>query len=454
MKEALLNKDKYIICMVGESMNIEWTQILEEVSKHIPKPYYGSFILGLEIENIHADKLILRAPSQVVKTHVEKKYSKFIQDAVQKISGSVYEIEILYDENPKHPISNFVREKFRDESFSFNPDYTLEKFVVGESNRMAFTACKEAVLNPGSINPLYIYGGLGVGKTHLLQAIGSEFQKSKVTVKYISISTFLSEFVYTLQNKQPVDSFREKYYSYQALIIDDIQSLNSTAEKTQDEFFALFNHLYERKRQIIIASDRPISELPLQERLKSRFALGSQVLIKPPDEQIRKELIEAKGNTLQLNLSESSKMFISENFRADLRNLIGALNEIGLYRKTFNLLLLSDDKVQDILMHRLEKQTRSDITHDKILDTVCEYYSQEKSDILSKSRRAEYILPRHISMYLLNDVAKMSKSMIGKLFSTNHTTVISAVKKVDTLIKKDPNLKRIVENFKSKFELR
>ncbi len=272
-KEAFCYKDKYRICMTGESMNIEWTQILEEVSKHIPTPYYGSFISGLEIENIQADKLILRAPSQVIKTHVEKKYSKFIQDAVQKVSGSVYEIEILYDENPKHPISNFVVEKFRDESFSFNPDYTLEKFVVGESNRMAFTACKEAISNPGSINPLYIYGGLGVGKTHLLQAIGSELQKSKVTVKYISISTFLSEFVYTLQNKQPVDTFREKYYSYQSLIIDDIQSLNSTAEKTQDEFFALFNHLYERKRQIIIASDRPISELPLQESLCSKFSI-------------------------------------------------------------------------------------------------------------------------------------------------------------------------------------
>ncbi|MCB1179665.1 MAG: chromosomal replication initiator protein DnaA, partial [Leptospiraceae bacterium] len=439
----------------GESMNIEWNQVLEEISKYIPGPYYGSFISTLEIANLNQEKLILKAPSELIKNHVEKKYTKFIQDAVHKISGTNIQVEILLDSNPEHPMENFVLEKFKEDSFNFNPDYTMDNFILGESNCLAHTACMEIIENPGSLNPLYIYGGLGVGKTHLLQAVGSALlNKSQYSVKYLSITSFLSEFVYTIQNKLSVEEFRKKYYSYDAIIIDDIQSLNSSAEKTQDEFFALFNHLYERKRQILIGSDRPISELPLQDRLKSRLGLGNQVLIQPPDEKIREKVLDKKLKLINLSLSENSKAFICENFKNDMRSLLGALNELSLYKKTYNLLLLSDEKIQEILYHRIEKQDRADVTHDRILDVVCQYYSQEKSDILSKSRRAEYILPRHISMYLLNEVARMSKSNIGKLFSTNHTTVISAVKKVKEKIKADSNLKRTIDNFRSRFEFR
>ena len=331
-------------------MTLSWPDVLQEVSKQIPPMYYDPFILPLSMENFDRERLVLRAPSAMVKDHVIKKYQHFIEDAVERVLGNKVQIEILVDKESKKPLSGFVEDKFNEDLYHFNPEYTFQNFHTGESNLLAFSACKEVAQKPGSINPLYIFGKVGTGKTHLLQAIGAAIQKIPgQSVRYIPISSFLSEFVYNVQNKQNIEGFRSKYQSYTTLIIDDIHQLNSSAEKTQEEFFHLFNYLSERKRQIIIASDRPIHELPLQDKLRSRFATGYQVEIRSPDPKVRESIIETRSRELSLELTKDSISFIKENFRSDIRALIGCLNELTLYKKTYNVLILPEDKIKDIL---------------------------------------------------------------------------------------------------------
>ncbi|MCB1143247.1 MAG: chromosomal replication initiator protein DnaA [Leptospiraceae bacterium] len=434
-------------------MELNWNDVLAEVSKKIPSMYYDPFIQPLTIKEFDRNEIFLHAPSTTIKEHVEKKYQQYIQDAIEKISGSRLKISISADVQSINPISNFVENRFNETQSVFHPDYSFENTLKGDSNALAITAAMEVVQKPGIFNPLYIYGRVGVGKTHLLQAIGKALQEKNENVKYLSISQFLTEFVYNLQIKNGLDQFRSRFQSYTCLIIDDIHQLNSTAEKTQEEFFQLYNFLFERNRQIIISADRPVHELPLQDRLRSRFLSGYQVEIKPPDSKIREMLIQKKSEDFSLNLSDTSIQFIQDNFKSDMRSITGCLNELSLYRKTYNLLLFSDEKVKEILESRIEKIGKIDIQHDRILDTVCEYYSQEKSQITSKSRKSEYIIPRHVSMYLIYEICNLNKTMIGKIFNTNHTTVISALKKVETNMKKDENFKRIVLGFRRKFEL-
>jgi len=429
-----------------------WPQILEEVSKQIPAMYFEPFISQLSFVEFKDDNLIIKAPSLVIKNHVEKKYHSVLSDAAEKIGGSKLKIQIHTDSNDI-PIANFIDNKFKDDSYPFNPDYTLDKFVLGDCNRMAYMACKEAIESPGKLNPIYIFGKVSTGKTYLLHAVGNALNQSpNRSVKYISISDFLSEFVFTVQSRQAMDSFKAKYQSYHTLIIDDIQNLNSSAEKTQEEFFSIFNYLFDRRRQIIIASDRPIGELPINEKLKSRFITGFQAEIKAPDESVRIGILKQKSIENNLQLSDTSIQFISDNFQTDTRALLGCLNDIQLYKKTFSLLFVSDEKVKELLESRLQKAQDLDLNHEKIINLVCERYTQSKKDILSKSRKAEYIIPRHICMYLLFELCNMNKTLIGRFFNTKHTTVISAINHIKQMMQDDVNFKRNILSLKALFE--
>jgi len=439
--------------LTGGNLESIWPKILDEVSKQIPAMYFEPFISPLSFVEFKEDSLIIKAPSSLIKNHVEKKYQTVIADAAEKVGGSKFKIQIHVDSNDT-PIASFIDTKFKEDSFPFNPDYILEKFILSDSNRMAYMACKDAIENPGKQNPIYIHGKVSVGKTYLLHAIGNSLTQNHPDkpIKYISISDFLSEFVFNVQNRQAMDAFKLKYQSYHTLIIDDIQNLNSSAEKTQEEFFAIFNYLFDRKRQIILAADRPISDLPISERLRSRFITGCQVEIQAPDETVRIGILKQKSKEANLQLSDIAIQFISDNFQTDTRALLGCLNDLQLYKKTFSLLFVSDEKVKELLENRLHKSKDLDINHEKIIDLVCERYTQSKKDILSKSRKAEYIIPRHICMYLLFEVCNMNKTLIGRVFNTKHTTVISAINRIKEMMKDDLSFRKTVNSFKSQFE--
>ncbi|MCB1160319.1 MAG: ATP-binding protein, partial [Leptospiraceae bacterium] len=247
-------------------MNHEsWNNILIEVSKKIPAVYYEPFITPLDLVHYDEKKIVLKAPSMAIKKHVEKRYQKYIEEAAFSLFGLKPDIEINTDID--RPVEEFSKQGFQDENFDFNPDYSFNNFVKGKANELAFTALLAALDKPGSINPIFIHGGVASGKTHLLHALGSAYKMKypNLSVKYISISTFLQEFVSNVQNRNSIEAFRNKYKSYDLLLVDDMQYLNSGAEKTQEEFFNIFNYLYDRRKQIVIASDRYCSELPLND---------------------------------------------------------------------------------------------------------------------------------------------------------------------------------------------
>lgn len=440
--------------MIGTGMDQFWTKVLSEVSSNIPSQYYGPFISPLSLESYDADKLVIKAPSHTIKDHVQKKYKKFIEEAIAKIHGKELSIEFSIDDKPIHPISGFVEDKHSCQYPTINPDYKFDNFIAGESNRLVIMAAQEAANPQTAVTSLFIQGSLGVGKTHLMQAIANQrlFNNPHLKIIYTTLSSFLSEFVYSVQNRELMDKFRMKYLNCDSLYIDDIQHLNSGAEKTQEEFFYIFNHLCENHKQIIITSDRPCRDLPIQERLKSRMITGYQVELKQPDEEARIQLLIQKANPLQLNVSENAISYIAQNIKTDVRSLIGALNDIYMYKKAYNLLIISDDQVKDIIENRLLKLENLEYTQDKVINTVSEEFSVAKKDVLSKSRKAEFIIPRHLSMYLLFNVCHMNKTTIGRIFNTKHTTVINAIKKIDQRIEKDGAFARIVKSLIGKFQ--
>lgn len=339
-------------------LNLVWNKILEEVSKKISPQYYERFIDTLKLETLNSEKCTIIAPSATIKTHVERKYQSIIENAILEACGDKIPVEILIETKATSPLQSFLEKSFDQKDFQFNPDYTFETFIVGDCNRLAYTAAKECVRKPAEINPLYLFGSVGVGKTHLLHAIGSELIKKDPwkTVCYIDISSFMNEFRFALQSRELIESFKIKYQSYNCLLVDDIQLLSTNAEKTQDEFFALFNFLFERKRQIVIASDRPSSELTIHERLKSRFVTGVQADIQYPNKEIRKGIVTSHSKIMDLGLSEDVLDFLADQIEEDTRLLLGALNDIYLYKKSYSLLFLNLDKVKEIVKNRLYRK--------------------------------------------------------------------------------------------------
>lgn len=347
-----------------------------------------------------------------------------------------------------------MEEGHKKDSYTFNSEYNFPNFIVGNSNRLAYMAAKDISQTPGSMNPLFIQGSLGVGKTHLLHAIAQMQLKEdpSLCITYVTLSSFLSEFVYSVQNRNLMDNFRAKYLSSDSLLVDDIQHLNSGAEKTQEEFYHIFNHLYDRKKQVILASDRSCRDLPLQDRLKSRLITGVQVEVKQPDEDVRIRILEKKAGDLNLNLSHESIHYIASNIQADVRSLIGALNDIHMYKKAYNLLIISHDIVKEILENRLNKIDTMEFSQERILQAISDEFSIAKKDLLSKSRKAEFIIPRHLCMYLLYHICSMNKTMIGRVFNTKHTTVINAMKKVEERMQTNPKFLRTVKHLSSQFQ--
>lgn len=445
--------------MDSHEKNTEWKQVLDEVAKTINPSYYQSFISPLQFKSMDDSKVYLIAPSDTVKNHVQTKYLSFIEQAIFSIFQNRYHVEILTESREAQPVlQNVIHSKFQNEGSQFNPEYTFENFILAQSNRLAYTACKEAVNRPGDINPLYIFGSVGVGKTHLLHAIGNEIQRKEPwkKVRYVEMTSFLNEFVFTVRQntRQALDSFKLKFQSYDTLLIDDIQFLNSGADKTQEEFFSLFNFLYQRKSQIVIASDRPSYELPIHDRLKSRFTKGVQANILPPSDDLRHSILKKYSLQYDLHLDSVSLDYICAHITGDIRYLMGALNDIILYKKAYNLILVPFDQVKEVVDARISTRKRSiDLSEDALIDRVCDAYNQSRKDILGKSRKNEFIIPRHLCMFLLHEIFKMNKTLVGRVFGCKHTTVMHGIQNIQNRLEKDKKLQEVVNNLRYQFDL-
>jgi chromosomal replication initiator protein len=432
-----------------------WQTVLAQIQLNISQASFSTWFKETEVVSQKDTKIVVAVPNSFVKEWLENKYNKHIFKIIYNIDKNIKEIDYIVNKKnskifKKEPIYSIPLEeddqlKFKEfkinKDTNLNPRYMFDSFVVGSFNELPYAAAYATAKDPGIVyNPLFIYGGVGLGKTHLLQAIGNEvvknFQNKKV--KYIPSETFTSEVVSGIKNHN-IELFKEKYKEIDVLIIDDIQFL-AGKEKTQEEFFNLFNVLYEKNKQIILSSDRPPkSIISLAERLRSRFEGGMTADISMPDIETRIAILKTKAQEKKSDFSDEVYEYIASVVQKNIRELEGALNSLIFYRKV-NKRELDINIVKTLLKNLLFSPTKI-ITPKKIIQTVATFYDLKEKDLIAVSRKKEIVKPRQIAMYLLRQELKNSFPFIGKkLGGKDHTTAIHSYKKILKNIEKDKKL--------------
>jgi len=441
-----------------------WQSVLAQIQLNISKASFSTWFKNTYIISQRDNKVTVSVPNSFVKEWLEKKYNKEILKILHNLDSEIKDIEFCVGKENLKTINNkklildlseenqldFQEFKINKET-NLNPRYTFESFVVGPFNELPHAAAVAVSNDPGLIyNPLFIYGGVGLGKTHLLQAIGNEVIKNfpDKKIKYISSEKFTSEVVNSIKNHE-MNQFKSKYKNIDVLIIDDIQFL-SGKEKTQEEFFHIFNVLYENNKQIILSSDRPPKTIQaLTERLRSRFEGGMIADISIPDFETRVAILKLKSQLKGVLFSEEIYQYIASIIQKNIRELEGALNRIIMYQKINNQ-LINLEMVKNILKN-ITSSPNKIITPKKIIETVADFYDLKEKDILNNSRKKEIVKPRQIAMYLLREDLKSSFPFIGRKFNgKDHTTAIHSYKKISEEIKENKNLEEEINLIREK----
>ncbi len=429
-----------------------WQAALGEIELSISKANYITWFKNTNISSKKDNQVVISVPNAFTKEWLENKYNKIILKALRNISNEVKEIVYIINyqkEEPKEKIKKkeVAKDKINvqipeeqldfnqfkiDKRTNLNARYTFNNFVVASFNELAFAATQSVIKNPGNTyNPLFIYGGVGTGKTHLLQALGNEVTKenSSKKVLYVSSEKFTNDVILAISNNE-MNKLKNFYRKIDILIIDDIQFL-AGKEKTQEEFFHTFNTLYENNKQIILSSDRPPKAIPtLEERLRSRFEGGMIADIGIPDFETRIVILKTKLKDLSLELPDDILSYIASNIQRNVRELEGALNRVIAFTRLNNS-VPSQSQVEKILKNIIsDPQKRTN--YKDIIKVVSEFYDIDIKDLTNQSRRKEVVKPRQIAMYLLREELRSSYPFIGtNLGGRDHTTAIYACKKID-----------------------
>ncbi|MBA7629116.1 Chromosomal replication initiator protein DnaA [subsurface metagenome] len=439
-----------------------WNKILEIIKKELRPQAYNSWFSQTKVVKFGENELIISAPGDFCKDWLEKHYAVFIKDILKRTIGSDDNLKIEFrtaDQKfsaPARSTLNPKKEIKKSEPFSRNnklvltPKYTFDNFVVGNGNRFAHAACLAVSQSPSkSYNPLFVYGGVGLGKTHLMQAIGRYItqQNGKTKVLYITSEKFTNEMIDSIRDDRTV-AFRDKYRSVDVLLIDDIQFL-AGKERTQEEFFHTFNTLYDSNKQIVITSDRPPKDIPtLENRLISRFEWGLITDIQPPDFETRIAILRKKAQTENLSVPAEVTDFIAEKIPSNIRQLEGALNKLVAF-STFTKKELSVSLAQDILKDIIPLENKK-ISIGQIQKAVADYYAIKVNSLLSKKRTKDIVLARQVAIYLSRQLTDLSLTSIGEAFGRrDHTTIIHSYTKIKNKIKKDKGFKDIINNLTS-----
>ena len=433
-----------------------WQAVLAQIQLNISQANFATWFKNTEINSCRGGKVVVLVPNSFAKEWLENKYNKTILKILHGLNNEIKEINYTIGKNKlkifKKPIEDTSSgdqlefQEFQiDKETNLNPKYTFDSFVVGPFNEMPHAAAIAVSEDPGKIyNPLFIYGGVGLGKTHLLQAIGNEASKKfkKKKIKYISSEKFASEVVSAIRNHQ-MEAFKEKYRGMDVLIIDDIQFL-AGKEKTQEEFFHVFNVLYENNKQIILSSDRPPKAInSLAERLRSRFEGGMIADISAPDIETRIAILKTKAQEKNLDFPEEVYQHISSIIQRNIRELEGALNRLAIHQKLNNQ--KPDIETVKKLFKNIIASSKSVVTPKRVIQGVAEFYDLKEKDLLTASRKKEIVKPRQIAMYLLREELKGSFPFIGRKFNgKDHTTAIHSYKKILKEIQKDKKLEEEV----------
>jgi len=447
--------------LVNEENFLNWKEILQKLNHTFGNDVYESWIKNIYLIHEYNHYVILSAPTRFVRDWIVSRYADKVLDVIKTYKKSIQRIEFKIDE--KEEKSN-IKDLQRNSQVSliknsilnynrFNINNSFDNFVVGESNELAYTAARKICTQSSQYNPLFIYSAVGMGKTHLLNAIGLEISKTK-SVMFISAERFMYHFIRSIKSNDMV-KFKDFFRKSEVFIIDDIQFARGK-EAMQEEFFHTFNDLIEKGSQIVISSDRHPSNLDkTQERIKSRLSGGLVIDIQQPDLSLKIKILKKKFEEIQKNFNESYNIsddvlnFLASEITSSIREMVGALNRVLAFSKV-NSKSPNIHECKEILKDFINYNNKS-INVEVIQNTVASYFNLSVQEMLSARRSRSLARPRQIAMYLVKQYTTNSLPDIGRKFSNrDHTTVIHAVKKIDELIKKDSEIKQNIIEIKKK----
>tara|TARA_B100001245_G_scaffold234308_1_gene219612 strand:- start:28252 stop:29601 length:1350 start_codon:yes stop_codon:yes gene_type:complete len=428
-----------------------WQSVLGEIELSIPHATFVTWFKNTELLEATDECVTIAVPNIFAVRQFQVKFSDHIKQVLAKHDIEAKRIEfIVKTSGRKTTISRETTAQHHSDidrltakppssqkTGGLNPRYTFSNFIVGSSNDLAYTACQAVAQYPGiKYNPLFLYGGVGLGKTHLAQAVGNEIVKHQpdMRVVYISSETFVKEFLESIRFKKK--GFSDKYRNVDVLIIDDMQFI-ANKEKTQEEFFHTFNALHQNNKQIIITSDKPPRSIPtLTERLRSRFEMGMPIDIQMPDFETRCAIIEAKASLSGVELERETIEYLANNVKTNIRELEGALNQLLAYAEMRNM--TPDITTAEGLLGNVRRSRPQHVTAKQIIDKTAKYFSLSASEICSAQRDKHIVTPRQIAMYLLRSELHLSFPKIAnELGRKDHTTAIHSVEKIEKSIKLD-----------------
>ena len=438
--------------MVSNLDNI-WKDVLKVIKVELTEVSYNTWLKTIIPISMNNKKIVLAAPNDFTKGILEGRYLNLIKNAIKEVTKEDFAIQFIIpgDEQASNQVQNNqpVHEiQDNNQRSQLNPKYTFDTFVIGNSNRFAHAASLAVAEAPAqAYNPLFIYGGVGLGKTHLMHAIGhyilSQNPNSKVV--YVSSEKFTNELINSIREYKN-EEFRNKYRNIDVLLVDDIQFI-AGKEGTQEEFFHTFNALHENNKQIIISSDRPPKEIPtLEDRLRSRFEWGLIADIQAPDLETRIAILRKKANIESIEVPDDVMLYIASNIQSNIRELEGALIRVVAYSSLTNR-DVTEELAQEALKDILSNSKPVEITVDLIKEVVSKNFKIKMEDFQSKKRTRAIAFPRQIAMYLTRELTDLSLPKIGDEFGgRDHTTVIHACDKINSDMKVDEDLKRKIED--------
>ena len=425
-----------------------WNKTLDLIEQRISGPSFETWLKETEALSIIGDNLVIGVPTDFVKEWLENRYAQLICDVLYEVTGTRIQVNFIVGSltTTAEPFSR-VDEVI---SAQLNPKYTFESFVIGNSNRFAHAAALAVAEAPAkAYNPLFIYGGVGLGKTHLMHAIGHFVHRHYPGAKVVYLSTekFTNDFINSIRDNR-TGEFRNKYRNIDVLLIDDIQFL-AGKESTQEEFFHTFNALHESNKQIIISSDRQPREIPtLEDRLRSRFEWGLITDIQPPDLETRAAILRKKAAIENISISDDDILLVANKITTNIRELEGALTRIKAYSSMTGQ-EIDEALIEKTLKDLLPSAENEPISVVKIQKIVAEYFNLRIEDMKTKKRTNAVAHPRQIAMYLCRELTDLSLPKIGEEFGgRDHTTVMHAQDKVSTAIETNPNIAHQVEAIK------
>lgn len=439
-----------------------WQQILSVIQTKVSKPSFDTWLKSTRAPVFNETYIMIQAPNTFAKEWLESRYTKLISSTIFEVLSRQVEIKFVVEEEQEpeilqQPKKVSVPSKpivYEDGLTPLNAKYTFDTFVIGSGNRFAHAASLAVAEAPAkAYNPLFLYGGVGLGKTHLMHAIGHYILEHNPSAKvlYISSEKFTNEFINAIRDNRG-ENFRNKYRNIDILLIDDIQFL-AGKEQTQEEFFHTFNALHEDRKQIIISSDRPPKEIPtLEERLRSRFEWGLITDIQPPDLETRIAILRKKAKAENLDIPNEAMMYIANQIDTNIRELEGALIRVVAYSSLINQDIsvhLAAEALKDIIPSSRPKS----ITIPDIQQIVSEFYGIRTEELKARKRTKNVAFPRQVAMYLSRELTELSLPKIGEAFGgRDHTTVIHAHEKISTSLKVDQDLYKVIHSMTTKIK--